>query len=370
MRKGGEDAGGAGCRSRGTAPIQRLMRPDSLSNLPRRWGMVTLACTTFLLTMTCIGSARAGAQALLPPAGQVFQGVAGQPISDYEQASGRHPAVCQIFSAWGEYLPGIFADAANARARLMIHITTRWGNQEMITPQGIADGDGDAWLIAINNAIAAGGHPVYVRLMAEMDNAANAYSAYNADGSSRGAAHSPAQYKRAWKRVTLIMRGGSLAHIDAALARLGMPPLRTASDLPVTQAAMLWVPMTGGSPDIRGNQPADYWPGRAWVDWVGTDFYSKFPNFTGLDRFYAAYRTLPFVFGEYAMWGADNPAFVARFFRWTRSHPRVRMLIYNQWEPTSPFRLAAHPASAAALRTQLSGPRYPDYAPDWSGAAG
>src|ERR1039458_4874158 len=25
---------------------------------------------------------------------------------------------------------------------------------------------------------------------------------------------------------------------------------------------------------------------RAYVDWVGTDFYSKFPNFTGLDTFY------------------------------------------------------------------------------------
>ena len=48
---------------------------------------------------------------------------------------------------------------------------------------------------------------------------------------------------------------------------------------------------------------------------MGTDFYSKFPNFTGLDRFYRdfAREGRPFAFGEWAMWGRDDAGFVNRF---------------------------------------------------------
>ncbi|HZU40627.1 MAG TPA: hypothetical protein VE992_06230 [Solirubrobacteraceae bacterium] len=310
----------------------------------------------------------ATADAFLPSPGQIFQGVAGQPISEYQQATGKHPAVYQVFSAWGEYLPGMFKDAAAAQARLMIHITTASGTQEMITPAGIAAGQGDAWLISLNNAIFQSGRPTYIRLMAEMDNANNPYCAFGSTGAYRGAGHSPTAYKNAWRRVTLILRGGPVATIDAQLHALGMPPVHASGTLPTPQVAMLWVPMTGGSPDIAGNQPADYWPGRQWVDWVGTDFYSKFPNFTGLNSFYAAFRGLPFVFGEWAMWGGDDPGFVRELFGWVRSHPRVRMMIYNQGvNPVGPFRLSRFPASARALRSLLASPVFSSFTPDWLG---
>ena len=55
-------------------------------------------------------------------------------------------------------------------------------------------------------------------------------------------------------------------------------------------------------------------PGRQWVDWVGTDFYANAPNFAGLEAFYRAYRGLPFLFGEWALWGADDPGFVNRLW--------------------------------------------------------
>ena len=46
--------------------------------------------------------------------------------------------------------------------------------------------------------------------------------------------------------------------------------------LPQPRVAMMWVPQSFGSPNIAGNQPADYWPGGRYVDWVGIDIYSKF----------------------------------------------------------------------------------------------
>src|SRR5579859_2129595 len=203
--------------------------PTLHTTLRRRLSFVTPILAA-VAAISAPGTARAAA--FLPAPHQIFQGVAGQPIAAYEEATGKHPAVYQVFSAWGEYLPGMFQDAAAAQARLMIHITTASGPQEMITPAGIARGDGDAWLIALNNAIYASGRITYVRLMAEMDNANNPYSAYTADGTYRGAAHSQAAYKQAWRRVALILRGGPLATINAKLRALRLPPLHASGDLP------------------------------------------------------------------------------------------------------------------------------------------
>ncbi len=320
-----------------------------------------------LLLFGVTGQAQyARAQAFLPPFGQIFAGVAGQPISAYERATGKHPAVYQVFSAWGEYLPGIFRDAERAHARLMIHITTASGSREMITPGAVARGAGDSWLIALNQAAYDSGLVTYVRLMAEMDGYWNFYSAFDSSG-PRDADHSTAAFKRAWKRVALIMRGGRLVSIDARLRGLEMPPLRTNHDLPRPRVAMLWVPQSSGSPDVAGNQPRDYWPGRPWVDWEVTDFYSKFPNFSGLSALYDAYPRQPFVFGEYALWGSDDAAWIRELFSWVRSHPRVRMLIYNQGlDVNGPFRLARYPRAAAALRHELAGRSFPAYAPEWA----
>jgi hypothetical protein len=87
--------------------------------------------------------------------------------------------------------------------------------------------------------------------------------------------------------------------------------------------------MTAGSPDIASNRPGRYWPGRGYVDWVGTDFHSRFPNFAGLSRFYRTmrYARRPFVLGKWGMRGRDDPA-SPHFFDWVAAHPRVRMLAY------------------------------------------
>ncbi len=307
----------------------------------------------------------ARAQPFLPPSGKVFAGVAGQPLSSYVAAVGKHPPVYQEFVAWGQYLPGITADASRARARLMIHITTAYGAGEAITPGGIAQGRGDAWLIGLAQAIFDSGNVTYIRLMAEMDGSWNPYSAYNSDGSPRDRAHSTSAFRQAWKRVTLIMRGGSLRHIDAVLHRLGMPPLHARGDLPQPSVAMLWVPQVAGSPAVAGNQPRDYWPGSAWVDWVGTDFYGKYPNFSGLTAFYDAFGAQPFMFGEWALWGSDDPGFVDALFGWIGAHPRTRMLIYNQGVRTGgPFRLSWYPRAAKELGRLLASSRFPAFAPE------
>src|SRR5947209_5792448 len=69
-------------------------------SLKVRWpaSVVTPILAAILL---CPAPAGAAAGAYLPPAHEAFQGVTGQPGSAYEQATGKHPAVYQVFSAWG-----------------------------------------------------------------------------------------------------------------------------------------------------------------------------------------------------------------------------------------------------------------------------
>jgi hypothetical protein len=315
------------------------------------------------LLMLALLPAPAAAAPLLPPKGKVFAGVTGSTSFDlFSRQTGAQPSVIGYFTKFGGANEFIFRGAEQAGARLMLHVSTQngYGTREVVTPLGIARGKGDRYLVNLNRRIAEHGGPTYVRLMAEMNQANNGYSAFDRSGRSRGASHSTAAFKQAWRRATLILRGGSVDELNARLRGLGLPPVDTsAEELPRPQVAMLWVPQTRGTPDIRANMPRAYWPGGAYVDWVGTDFYSRFPNFHWLDEFYRAFPGKPFVFGEWALWGGDDPAFVHRLFGWIGAHPRVRMAMYNQGALTNgPFRLNRFPRSRAALKAALAHRRF------------
>ena len=237
---------------------------------------------------------------------------------------------------------------------------------------GIAHGKGDAYPLWLNNDIAHWGHPVYIRLMAEMNGHWNPYCAFNSDGSSRGKRHSTHWFRQAWRRFVLIARGGRTARINQRLAGLGMPPIQAKGPykdasvparLPRPKLAVMWVPQTVGSPALSSNGPDDYWPGKRYVDWVGADMYSIYPNFDGFNRFYRSYRGKPFVIGEYGLWGEDNPGFVKRLFGWARRHSRTRLLAYYvSQDDVSPFQIWHHPSSRNVMRRILNRARYPEYA--------
>jgi hypothetical protein len=307
----------------------------------------------------------ARADTFAPPAGQVLTGLSGgYSIQPYADQVGKDPSVFGIFVTWGKLGEYVFRTPEAAGTQLMIHVSTTngYGAREVITPRGIARGEGDAYLLRLNRRIAAYGQPTHVRFLAEMNQVNNAYAAFDRDGSSRGPSHSTAAFKAAWRRATLILRGGPVAAIDARLDALALPALRGAAadeELPRAPVAMAWVPQTRGTPDIPANMPAAYWPGAKYVDWVGTDFYSRFPRFDWLTAFYQRFKGKPFVFGEWALWSADDPGFVRRLFGWIGDHSRVRMVLYNQGgSPDGPFRLDQYPRARAELRRQLARPRF------------
>jgi hypothetical protein len=336
----------------------------------RAWPATAAALALTLASCLWMPSA-AQAGVFLPPGHGIFTGLTGGSYQSFQGEVGKHPAVDGVFVTWGRTFESALGQAHANHARLMLHISTAqgYGAPEQITPRGIAQGIGDSYLLSLGRQIAQNGEPVYIRLFPEMDQANNAYCAYNADGSSRGASHSTDSFRQAWRRVVLVLRGGPVSAIDARLHMLGLPPVRgvaAASTLPLSPVAFLWVPQTAGTPDTSANSPRAYYPGDAYVDWVGTDFYSLYPNFRGLQRFYFEHPRKPFAFGEWALWNGDDAGWVRQLFSFIASHPRVRMALYNQGERTNgPFRLSRYPNARREIRRLIASQRFLAFTPEW-----
>lgn len=303
----------------------------------------------------------AGAVTLLPPNGKIFSGVAmGSEVGDFARRTGRAPAVWEQFVAFDRPYQWAIDLAEGAGTRLMLSLSTAQGQDQpgSISPGEIAAGRGDRWLLALREDLAVFGDPVYLRPMGEMNNCRNAYAPLRCNGRSRGADHSAAALIAAWRRIATIMRGRDGDRIDQGLRALGQPGLRAAAGaLGAARIALVWSPMTGGSPMIGALDPGRFWPGRRWTDWVGTSFYSRYPAFHYLTPFYQRFAERyrkPFMFAEWALWENGDPGFVREVMAWTRAHPRTRMLVYNQGkDPAGPFRLSRFPAAALALRDGL-----------------
>jgi len=318
-------------------------------------------------------------KAYTPPKKKTFHGLQEtgemEDWKRFQSSVHAHPAVMQTFHTWGTRPTMAMERWTAGGARGMLSVSTATGGEpEVINVHQIAHGKGDAYPLWLNNDISNWGHPVYIRLMAEMNGNWNPYCAFNSDGSSRGSHHSTHWFRQAWRRFTLIVRGGSTARINKRLARLNLKPIQAKgpyketgvpAQLPRSKVALMWVPQTVGSPALSSNGPDDYWPGSRYVDWVGADMYSIYPNFDGFNHFYRAYRKKPFVVGEYGLWGEDNPGFVKRLFRWGKKHSRTRLLVYYQSHAeVSPFQIWHHPRSRRTLQRILNRKRYPQYAPE------
>src|SRR5690606_16574590 len=125
---------------------------------------------------------------------------------------------------------------------------------ELITPQQIALGLGDEYLLQLNDFFARRGLPAYIRPLGEPNRCLNAWSAVDCEGRQRGGEHTTGWYKQAFRRISAIVRGGqSLAGVNAPLAEIGLPPVLRSKGpppdpLPSAPVSIIWSTLPGGSP--------------------------------------------------------------------------------------------------------------------------
>jgi hypothetical protein len=353
----------------------------------RTQNAIAAATLVALAALIGIAEARPG-KTFVPRHGQIYHGVSDtadlRDFAHFRRQVRAHPAVLQEFYHWDVSLPasGAFKRWDRSRTLGVVSMSTKLparGGSE-ITPAQIAAGLGDHYLLRLNQSIESRGEPVYIRLFPEMNGHWNPYCAFNADGSSRGGDHRPQKLVEAWRRTVIIVRGGARRVINRRLRKSGMPRIYRAKsnrdriyerrDVPrrldPAPVSFMWVPQTFGSPNIPGNQPEDYWPGRRFVDWVGADIYSKFATaFDDLRRFQQRYRRYPFVIGEYSPWDNDfSGAFTRKLLGWARRHQRVRMLIYyRSVTADNAFYITHYPGARRELRQALNKRRFDPFGP-------
>jgi hypothetical protein len=258
------------------------------------------------------------------------------------------------------------------------YVSREWLEQEAaagrtvvvtISPRGyssaaIAKGMADAKLVEQARNANNFGQEVWIRPMPEMNGHWSPWCAVTAGGGSRGAAYSGKAFAQAFRRIAIIMRGGSAEELNLELQSAGLPAVKAsllaggaAVEPGITASGnvkLLWNPQGEGSPNVGGNHPRDYWPGAGYVDYLGDDLYEigGRASWALMDDLYKTYRK-PFVIAEWAPWGYDSPSFVNKMFSWVQSHPRTIGLIYfnKGWSHGGgTFSLKTKPRSLAAYR--------------------
>ena len=358
-------------------PITRVV---DLSPATRRGrpALIPLLLALLAALLLLPGSAAAkgkGKKSYLPPKGKIFAGVSdtgqGSDYRSYRKATRAHPAVMQSFESWG-YVPGEAIrrwEDTNTRGMLSLSTSRCWGCEPVISAQSIANGKGDRYLLALSKALVKRDEPTYIRLLPEMNGHWNGYCAFNGGGSPRKEEHSTANFKAAWKRIVLVLRGGDRKKLEKKLKKLGQPKLQAKSKdrLPNPKVAFGWVPHSYSTPNVPGNQPSDYFPGYDYVDWVGGDLYGSSPGFSGLDALYREFSKAPFMIGEWAPRGRDDTGFTSGIFNWVEKHKRTKMLVYYQGfgeGPDNEFEISDYPKSRSVIRKRLNSKKYVPYAPE------
>lgn len=336
--------------------------------MPRTPATIMLLPLLALLLLLALMPTRAHAATAvpgMPPRGTVLLGVGGHATTpgEFSALTGTPHDLYLITVPWNEdrtwsmALDQQLQDAADGGYRLVVHIGPQRVDNglEGRSPGAVARGEVDDYFLDMGRVLNDSGQYVYVRPPAEMNGHWSYWSAFDSNGSRRDADHSTRSYRNAFIRIALIAKGGSVAGIDKRLALRGMPPLATDETyLPRSgRVAMVFNPQARGKPDIRGNQPWDYYPGRPFVDYVANDLYAQngrvaWAAHEALYRRYAKYH--PFMVAEYAPWGYDDPAFMAKMFRWVAGHPRTMALMYFNGTSGSTFRLASKRRSLASYR--------------------
>lgn len=288
-------------------------------------------------------------------------GVTGN-VSRFHGQVNQTSLVNQAFLAWGQgqTFGAPWQVLFNSLGPIpMIHLgTNRKGSttKAAISVAQIAAGQGDGYLVSLNQAVSQWGRAIYVRPMAEMNNPGNPWHG------------SPPTYRKAFARIFLIVHGGP--NVNAQLKALGMPPVAgSLAANPFPRVRVLWSPLAGG------DDPAQYWPGDAYVDVGGGDIYQEDHTPPPWEKFTAIYNLVkshgkPFSVPEWGLFGVDVPQFVHDMCTFLAAHPTETEEFF-QSKPGSIFDLGDKPLSRAEYKscvTPFAGPM-PSWAAGGPGSA-
>ena len=158
------------------------------------WRILSRAASLALAVaaIASAGAAPASALTLVPPKPEVLFGVSDrgttQDFNEFAELLAKHPALLETFHPWGNSLNQAFERWRETSTRPILHISTQDDQTlaELITPEQIALGAGDDYLLQLNDFFSKRGLPAYIRPLGEPNRCLNAWSAVNCDGTPEG----------------------------------------------------------------------------------------------------------------------------------------------------------------------------------------
>jgi mannan endo-1,4-beta-mannosidase len=165
-------------------------------------------------------------------------------IDQFAKAIGRQPNIALYYGSWlGKFQVGFAAQAAERGATTLVQMGT--GNTSL---SSIASGQYDSYWRSYADEVKAFGRPVILSLDHEM----------NGDWYPIGYKHtSPVTFKAAWRHVVTIFREQGARNVT-----------------------WLWTINIIDTQDNHVANPAPWWPGSSYVNWVGIDGYYYVPSET------------------------------------------------------------------------------------------
>ncbi len=226
-----------------------------------------------------------------------------QDIAALETAIGRKFAISMHYDGFTDPFPSAAeaADAQNGRTPL---ISLNCDD----TDYNIANGSQDAALIAKANSIKAFGHPVFLRYNWEFNLTDTSNGRYQCVDPVRdiGGYFSPTQYIAAYVHIHNVM----VAH-------------------GATNIAWIWNPAAGGV------DATPYFPGDAYVDWVGIDDYDRNATQTAIfAQPYAQYASIgngthPVIVAETGALADDQVSFLdVAMTALPTEYPKIKAFVY------------------------------------------
>ncbi len=178
---------------------------------------------------------------------------------------GRMPAILLYYVVWGQTVPTSYITAAKSmNAALEIALQPEQGLAEVLSS--------NAYLQRLATQLASAGLPVFLRFANEMNGNWVPWGMLPVPGSATFQAQAQ-QYVAAFREVATVMHS--------------MAP----------NVAMVWAPN-----DIPTTGTEAYWPGSAYVDWVGVSAYLDYsvPGSVGADARQSLLANLSWIYDHYA----------------------------------------------------------------------
>jgi mannan endo-1,4-beta-mannosidase len=222
-------------------------------------------------------------------------------ISSFKQSTGTTPDLVMYYSGWYVPFPTTFADTvADNGAAPLIQM-----DPDKISISKIASGGSDAYLSQYAEAVKAYKHPVILSFGHEM----------NGTWSSWGYTKTPAAtFVAAWKHIVTEFR---------ALGATNVTWLWTANIINNTKSGKI-------------PNPRPWWPGSAYVNWVGLDgYYLKSgwqfaPLFGPTINAVRQFTSAPILIAETgAQTTADQPAKVADLFAGVKKYGLLGLVYFD-----------------------------------------